>query len=241
MQQRRCQSWRLDCFRFAAITIEDGVHLSAGDRDATADGLIILRSAGLVVGEWKTSARGLTGDELDKLWKAADQVGARAHFRGDAGSSPQLRASMARAGRAQRSAALRTDCRATVRPAADRSQWQSRLASANHDLFEPRDDYPTPVASRDHLGQKRSTKRSATTSKARRPTTDSCAVRRGWPPTSSTRRSCRQALTTTPARNRFSSGHVRGGFDRSWVLRHSREPHHGQPLLSMISPAVVFI
>lgn len=129
--------------------------------------------------------------------------------------------------RAQRSAALRTDCRAPVRPAADRSQWQSQLASANHDLFEPRDDYPTPVASRNHLGQKRSTQRSATTSKARRPTTDSCAVRRGWPPpTSSTRRSCPQPLTTTPARNRFSSGHVRGGFDRSWV-GHSREPHHG--------------
>lgn len=80
MQQRRCQYWRLVCFRFRRITIEGSVHLSAGDRDATADVLIILRSAQLVVGEWKTSARGLTGDELDRLCKAADQVGARATF-----------------------------------------------------------------------------------------------------------------------------------------------------------------
>ena len=42
--------------------------------------LAVLRTGGLIVGECKTNAGGLTSGELDKLWKAADQVGARATF-----------------------------------------------------------------------------------------------------------------------------------------------------------------
>jgi hypothetical protein len=47
---------------------------------AEADVLVILRNGELMVGECKTNARGLNQEELEKLWAAADQVGARATF-----------------------------------------------------------------------------------------------------------------------------------------------------------------
>jgi hypothetical protein len=48
--------------------------------DAEVDALVVLRTGGIIVGECKTNARGLTSGELDKLWMAADQIGARATF-----------------------------------------------------------------------------------------------------------------------------------------------------------------
>ncbi|MGO8965378.1 hypothetical protein [Mycobacterium sp.] len=48
--------------------------------EAEADVLVILRNGALILGECKTSARGLKPEELEKLWTAADQVGARATF-----------------------------------------------------------------------------------------------------------------------------------------------------------------
>ena len=48
--------------------------------EAEVDVLAVLRTGGLIIGECKANARGLTSAELDKLWKAADQVGARATF-----------------------------------------------------------------------------------------------------------------------------------------------------------------
>ena len=48
--------------------------------EAEADVLVILRNGALILGECKTSARGLKPGELEKLWTAADQVGARATF-----------------------------------------------------------------------------------------------------------------------------------------------------------------
>jgi hypothetical protein len=84
--------------------------------DAEVDVLAVLRTGGLIVGECKTNARGLTSGELDKLWRAADQVDAR-NIRRDTGQCAQLRSSMAGAGRTQRTAALRADRRAPLRPA----------------------------------------------------------------------------------------------------------------------------
>jgi hypothetical protein len=48
--------------------------------EAEADVLVVLRNGALIVGECKTSARGLRDDTLENLWKAADRVGARATF-----------------------------------------------------------------------------------------------------------------------------------------------------------------
>ena len=47
---------------------------------AEADVLAVLRNGALVIGECKTTARGLRDDTLEDLWKAADRVGARATF-----------------------------------------------------------------------------------------------------------------------------------------------------------------
>ncbi|MBV8861265.1 MAG: hypothetical protein JO259_05310, partial [Mycobacterium sp.] len=48
--------------------------------DAEIDALIILRTGGFILGECKINARGLTEEELNKLWTAAETVGARATF-----------------------------------------------------------------------------------------------------------------------------------------------------------------
>ena len=48
--------------------------------EAEADVLVILRNGALILGECKTSARGLKPEELEKLWTSADQVGAKATF-----------------------------------------------------------------------------------------------------------------------------------------------------------------
>lgn len=48
--------------------------------DGEADVLVVLRNSGLILGECKARARGLNQEELDKLWAAADLVGARATF-----------------------------------------------------------------------------------------------------------------------------------------------------------------
>jgi hypothetical protein len=48
--------------------------------EAEADVMIVLRNGEIVLGECKVNARGLAPEELDKLWGAADQLGARATF-----------------------------------------------------------------------------------------------------------------------------------------------------------------
>jgi len=48
--------------------------------EGEADVLVILRNGALILGECKTSARGLKPEEIEKLWTAADHVGARATF-----------------------------------------------------------------------------------------------------------------------------------------------------------------
>jgi hypothetical protein len=53
---------------------------AASPVEAEVDVLAVLRTGGIIIGECKTNARGLTSGELDKLWKAADEVGARATF-----------------------------------------------------------------------------------------------------------------------------------------------------------------
>ena len=55
-------------------------HIGSARVEAEVDVLVILRTGGFILGECKTSARGLTSGELDKLWEAADQIGARATF-----------------------------------------------------------------------------------------------------------------------------------------------------------------
>ena len=48
--------------------------------DAEADVFVILRNGALILGECKTSARGLKPEELEKLWASADRVAAKATF-----------------------------------------------------------------------------------------------------------------------------------------------------------------
>ncbi|AWG62950.1 hypothetical protein [Mycobacteroides abscessus] len=60
-----------------------GVEFRKPDDDrveAEADVIVVLRNGEIVLGECKANARGLTPEELDKLWSAADQLGARATF-----------------------------------------------------------------------------------------------------------------------------------------------------------------
>lgn len=60
-----------------------GVEFRKPDNDrveAEADVIVVLRNGEIVLGECKTNARGLTPEELNKLWGAADQLGARATF-----------------------------------------------------------------------------------------------------------------------------------------------------------------
>jgi hypothetical protein len=60
-----------------------GVEFRKPDNDrveAEADVIVVLRNGEIVLGECKTNARGLSPEELNKLWEAADQLGARATF-----------------------------------------------------------------------------------------------------------------------------------------------------------------
>lgn len=60
-----------------------GVEFRKPDSDrveAEADVIVVLRNGEIVLGECKANARGLSPEELDKLWGAADQLGARATF-----------------------------------------------------------------------------------------------------------------------------------------------------------------
>lgn len=60
-----------------------GVEFRTPDNDrveAEADVIVVLRNGEIVLGECKANARGLSPEELDKLWGAADQLGARATF-----------------------------------------------------------------------------------------------------------------------------------------------------------------
>lgn len=60
-----------------------GVEFRKPDSDrveAEADVIVVLRNGEIVLGECKANARGLSSEELDKLWGAADHLGARATF-----------------------------------------------------------------------------------------------------------------------------------------------------------------
>ncbi|MFD6197309.1 hypothetical protein ACFWE3_11455 [Mycobacteriaceae bacterium NPDC060252] len=60
-----------------------GVEFRKPDNDrveAEADVIVVLRNGEIVLGECKANARGLSPEELDKLWGAADQLDARATF-----------------------------------------------------------------------------------------------------------------------------------------------------------------
>jgi hypothetical protein len=52
----------------------------SADPDGEADVLVVLRNGGIILGECKANARGLKAEELDKLWRAAELIGARATF-----------------------------------------------------------------------------------------------------------------------------------------------------------------
>lgn len=108
--------------------------------DAEVDALIVLRTGAIIVGECKTNARGLTAAELNKLWAAADQIGARATFAAtlDEASNcgPEWREQSAPSGRPH--FAL------TAEHLFDRQSWGSASQS---ELFEWRDNYPSPFGS----------------------------------------------------------------------------------------------
>lgn len=103
--------------------------------DAEADVLVILRKGGLILGESKINARGLTPEELDKLWRAADSVGARATFAATldraANCGPLWRETAAPNGRPH-----------FALTAEHLFDLQTRGTPANEDLFEWRDNYP---------------------------------------------------------------------------------------------------
>jgi hypothetical protein len=104
--------------------------------EAEVDVLVVLRTGAFILGECKTNARGLTSGELDKLWKAADQIGARATFAAtlDRASNcgPLWRERAAPNGRPHFSL--------TAEHLFDLDMWS--LATGK-DPFEWRDDYPT--------------------------------------------------------------------------------------------------
>jgi hypothetical protein len=105
--------------------------------DAEVDVLAVQRTGGLIVGECKTNARGLTSGELDKLWKAADRVGARATFAATLDSArncdPLWRVQTAPNGRPH-----------FALTAEHLFDLQIRGSGINGDLFEWRDDHPVP-------------------------------------------------------------------------------------------------
>lgn len=105
--------------------------------NAEVDVLVVLRTGGLILGECKTNARGLTSGELDKLWKAADQVGARATFAAtlDQASDcgPLWRATTAPNGRPH-----------FALTAEHLYDLHLMGPTDNEDLFDWRNSYPTP-------------------------------------------------------------------------------------------------
>jgi hypothetical protein len=105
--------------------------------DAEVDVLAVLRTGGLIVGECKTNARGLTSGELDKLWRAADEINARATFAATLDSAsncdPLWRVQAAPGGRPH-----------FALTAEHLFDLQIRHIGINGDLFEWRDDYPGP-------------------------------------------------------------------------------------------------
>lgn len=106
--------------------------------DAEVDALVVLRTGAIIVGECKTNARGLTNGELIKLWDAADQIGARATFAAtlDEASNcgPEWRERTAPNGRPH-----------FALTAEHLFDLQLRGPAVNTDLFEWRDNYPTPL------------------------------------------------------------------------------------------------
>lgn len=108
--------------------------------DAEVDALIVLRTGAIIVGECKTNARGLTRGELDKLWAAADQIGARATFAAtlDEASNCGLEWRERSAPNGRPHFAL------TAEHLFDR---QPGGPAVNKDLFEWRENYSTPPAS----------------------------------------------------------------------------------------------
>lgn len=109
--------------------------------DAEVDALILLRTGATIVGECKANARGLTSDELVKLWDAADQIGARATFAAtlDEASNcgPEWRERTAPNGRPH--FALTAEHLFDLQV--------SGAAARGTDRFGWRDDYPTPCGS----------------------------------------------------------------------------------------------
>jgi hypothetical protein len=105
--------------------------------DAEIDALVVLRTGAIIVGECKTNARGLTNRELIKLWDAADQIGARATFAAtlDEASNcgPEWRERAAPNGRPH-----------FALTAEHLFDLQLRGPAVDTDLFEWRDNYPTP-------------------------------------------------------------------------------------------------
>jgi hypothetical protein len=106
--------------------------------DAEVDVLVVLRNGALIVGECKTNARGLTSRELNKLWKAADQVGARATFAATldraTNCGPVWREQAAPDGRPHFSLT-----------AEHLFDLQLMGPDLNEDIFEWRDNYPAPL------------------------------------------------------------------------------------------------
>jgi hypothetical protein len=102
--------------------------------EAELDVLVVLRNGGLVVGECKTNARGLTPEELTKLWTAADQLDARATFAAtlDRGSNCQSE------WRHQTAPNGRPHFALTAEHLFD---LNTRGPTADTDLFDWRDDY----------------------------------------------------------------------------------------------------
>jgi hypothetical protein len=113
--------------------------------DAEVDVLAVLRTGGLIVGECKTNARGLTSGELAKLWKAADQVGARATFAATLDSArncdPLWRVKADPNGRPH-----------FALTAEHLFDLQVSGPGVNEDLFEWRDDYRVPRGQEEPLG-----------------------------------------------------------------------------------------
>lgn len=103
--------------------------------DAEVDVLAVLRTSGLIVGECKTNARGLTSGVLDKLWKAADQVGARATFAATLDSARNCDPLW----RVQADPNGRPHFALTAEHLFD---LEIRSSSINEDLFQWRDDHP---------------------------------------------------------------------------------------------------
>ncbi|ORB76956.1 hypothetical protein BST46_27205 [Mycobacterium timonense] len=110
---------------------------AASPVEAEVDVLVVLRTGGMIVGECKTNARGLTSGELDKLWRAADSVGARATF---AVTLDRAQA-CGDLWRAQSAPNGRPHFALTAEHLFD---LQVRGPSYGEDLFEWRDDPPAP-------------------------------------------------------------------------------------------------